>query len=184
MMTTFLETLWIFLPAMAANMAPVFAARYNWLSVLDKPLDGHLCVRGRRVLGDNKTIRGLVVGVLFGALFGYIQSLLYTTTQWAVALSLVSYASPVFAMGLGGLLGFGALVGDAIKSCIKRGIDIAPGKQLPAFDQIDFVLGASAVAWMMTDITITHIAIALMTIGVGSFVISYIGVALRIKKSL
>jgi CDP-2,3-bis-(O-geranylgeranyl)-sn-glycerol synthase len=43
---------------------------------------------------------------------------------------------------IGLLLGVGALVGDAVKSFIKRRIGIPPGNSLAIFDQIDFVIGA------------------------------------------
>ena len=71
----FLFLCWVFLPAIIANMAPVFAAKLPVLSGWSYPLDFFYTFRGQRVLGDHKTIRGLIAGILgfllgFGALAG------------------------------------------------------------------------------------------------------------------
>ena len=44
----------------------------------------------------------------------------------------------------GFLLGFGALGGDLIESFIKRRMGLAPGKALPFFDGVDYMVGAIA----------------------------------------
>ena len=148
---------------MVANMVPVFAARYNWLPMLARPLDGGITWRGQRLLGSNKTWRGLILGVLFGGVTAFF------------------IAMPI-AAGLA--LGFGALAGDAGKSFLKRRLRIAPGRQWFVADQIDFVIGAAVVGILFLPITFTHVVIAVAIAGVGSFVTSYIGVLFGIKKSL
>jgi CDP-2,3-bis-(O-geranylgeranyl)-sn-glycerol synthase len=45
---------------------------------------------------------------------------------------------------LGALLSSGALVGDALKSFLKRRLRIKPGETFFIFDQIDYILGALA----------------------------------------
>src|SRR5690554_307556 len=57
-------TIWIFLPAGLANMAPIFAAHWNLWPQLDRPIDGGKTWRGRRLFGEHKTIRGFVAGWL------------------------------------------------------------------------------------------------------------------------
>lgn len=154
------ESVWIFLPAAVANMAPVFAARFNWLPQLARPIS-------QNFLGNNKTWRGLLLGVLFGSATGYFQ-----------------YAGSSYGLLAGVLLGFGALFGDAAKSFIKRRFNIMPGQPWPPWDQIDYVVGAAAVSWWLVPISLNNFFVALLLLGLGSYVTSLIGVHLRIKKSL
>lgn len=160
MVKLIVDSILIFLPAMAANMAPVFAARFNWLPQLVVPINLQL-------LGSNKTWRGLLVGILFGSIVGYIQ-----------------YGFTEYGLMAGGLLGFGALLGDAVKSFVKRQLNIWPGASWPVGDQIDFVLGATLVSWWLVPMTVAHVLIAVIVLGFGSYLTSLIGMRLGIKQSL
>ncbi len=175
------ETIWLFLPAIVANITPVYFAHYNWLPSLNKPLDGHQTWRGYRLLGNNKTVRGLISGIIAGLLIGLMQ---FLTSHLTVSISLINYSSLAVALTTGGLLAFSALAGDAIASFFKRQLNIAPGKPWIPFDQIDFVIGAFLVSILFTPLTLSHLFIALILIGSGSYLTSYIGVTLNIKKSL
>lgn len=183
MLKVIFETLWLFLPAIAANMAPVYFAHYNWLSALNKPLDGHRTWRDRRFLGDNKTVRGLLSGVAAGLLVGLMQFYASRLTVLS-GISLINYSSLITAITFGGLLAFSALAGDAIVSFFKRQLNIAPGRPWLPFDQIDFIVSAFLISILFASLTLTHLFIALILIGCGSYLTSHIGVALNIKKSL
>lgn len=156
------ETVWRFLPAIVANMAPIFAARYRWLPYLAVPLDGGRTLRGRRLLGEHKTLRGLVAGVLLGSAAGLLQG----------------------SLTAGLALSVGALLGDAAKSMLKRQLDIAPGKSWIPFDQIDFVLGALLLGVWFVPLTGMHAVTAVLALGTGSYAVSRLGILLRIKRSL
>jgi CDP-2,3-bis-(O-geranylgeranyl)-sn-glycerol synthase len=131
------QVLYLFVPAYVANMSPVLVqGHFAWLA---RPIDGGREWRGRRVLGDHKTWRGLVAGTLTGGVVYEIQRLVHGAGLGR-DLALLDYdAWPV----LGGvLMGFGALLGDAVKSFFKRQVGIAPGRSWLGFDQLDFYLGA------------------------------------------
>jgi CDP-2,3-bis-(O-geranylgeranyl)-sn-glycerol synthase len=162
LLNVIVETVWLLLPAAAANIAPVIAARYRWLPALNRPLDGNRTFHGKRLLGAHKTWRGLVVGIVAGGIAGFFLG----------------------SALLGVVLGAGALAGDAAKSFVKRQLNIAPGKSWPPFDQIDAALGALLAASLIVPITLAHTITALIIFGVGSYLVSYIGVQLKIKKSL
>lgn len=171
-----LETIWLLLPAGFANMAPVFATKYNWFSRLNRPVY-------ERLLGAHKTWRGFVIGILFAFIAGYIQylALRFDSIQ---AISLVSFASGFDAALLGAWIGFGGLAGDSIKSFLKRQLKIAPGKPWRPWDQIDLAIGGIVAAAFFVPLTILHVIVAV----VATFLISYsgsaIGVALKMKSSL
>jgi CDP-2,3-bis-(O-geranylgeranyl)-sn-glycerol synthase len=112
---------WLYLPALVANAAPILLAK--------------LPVRRASIwpagLGANKTWLGLVGGVAAGALTGWLQVGL---TPWPF--------DPWTWVGWSALISFGALAGDAVKSFFKRRIGIPPGGAWPVVDGIDYVAGA------------------------------------------
>lgn len=132
-----LQVLYFFLPAYLANMSPVLVGRR--FSALAIPIDGGQTLRGKRILGDHKTWRGLLAGIVAGALTFELQRLAYEAGV-ARGLALIDYSAHPLLPGL--LMGLGAGVGDAVKSFFKRRIDIEPGASWPVFDQLDFFLGA------------------------------------------
>lgn len=175
------QTLWYFLPALTANMAPVFASRFNWLSALSGPLDRGVHLAGQPLLGPNKTIRGLIIGLIFGSITGLIQYWLQTAMP---QLLLITLPTAAHAFGWGALLGFGALLGDAGKSFLKRRWHIPPGQSWPPWDQIDIVVGVLFVTWWFAPPAWLHLMTAFIIIGCGMFVTSYFGKKFYIKKAL
>ncbi|MDP3901727.1 MAG: CDP-archaeol synthase [bacterium] len=119
---------WTFLPAGVANMAPVFVKKVQFLN---SPIDFNLTFGGKRIFGDNKTWRGLIVGIMLAIVAVILQNVIYPP----------AFPTPN-AIVWGFLLGGGALIGDLIKSFFKRRLNIAPGHILPVADQIDWIIGA------------------------------------------
>jgi CDP-2,3-bis-(O-geranylgeranyl)-sn-glycerol synthase len=100
------QTVWF-----ASSMSHAFAL----------PLDFGLRVRGRRVLGANKTLRGFVVMVpAVAAAFALLGS--------TAPASLGVWDLPVQSFAaLGAVAGFGFMAGELPNSFVKRQLDIAPG---------------------------------------------------------
>jgi len=132
-----LQVLWLFVPAYLANMSPVLAK--EWFPRYGAPMDGGRSFRGRRLLGDHKTWRGLVAGVVVGTVVYELQRLLHAAGILP-GLVLLDYDGEPLVPGF--LMGLGTGVGDAVKSFFKRRVDIAPGASWPVFDQLDFFAGA------------------------------------------
>jgi CDP-2,3-bis-(O-geranylgeranyl)-sn-glycerol synthase len=134
-----LQALWIFLPAYNANMAPVFAMKLfpNWNARID---GGRNHRDGRALLGAGKTWRGLIAGTLVASLTAYLQSFIRNTD---VAFSDFHYTEVGWwaPLVLGAFYGFGAIVGDAVKSYFKRRTGREGGAPWVPFDQLDFVVG-------------------------------------------
>lgn len=139
-----LSLIWIFLPVGLANTGPVLANNISVLKNFSYPLDFNRSWRGQRILGDHKTIRGLLAGMLVGMAVAGVQMLLANMFHSLenYSFSLIDYASyKTLLIGL--VFGFGALAGDAVKSFFKRQIGIAPGKNWVPYDQLDFVIGGA-----------------------------------------
>lgn len=139
-MDEILFALWFFLPAGLANGAPVIANKIPLLNQFKTPLDFGLHFRDKRVLGDNKTWRGLLSGIFVGIVVVLMQSFIYDNWSFVRSMSSVDYSVPDIWV-LGGLLGLGALAGDAIESFIKRQMNIPSGERWFPFDQLDYVIG-------------------------------------------
>ena len=124
---TIMQALYFFLPAYLANMSPTL---FRWLPFLDKPI-------WEVKLGKNKTWRGVVVASVIGTVVFWLQKVAYNSGF--TSLAIIDYHD--FPILLGFLLGFGAIVGDAVKSYYKRKAEIKPGEPWFGFDQLDFVIG-------------------------------------------
>lgn len=138
LLATVLTALWLMLPAYLANMAPVFVGGGT-------PIDlGRNWRDGKRILGNGKTWRGLLLGSLAAALLTFFLQWLSENTAWGLVHGFPSWGpSPwwfVFAL----CLAFGALAGDAIESFFKRRTGRDRGERWFPFDQLDFVIGAMA----------------------------------------
>ena len=121
-----LQSLYFFLPAYFANMAPVI---FRWLPG-GKPVH-------EKLFGPNKTWRGLIIAPVAGGLVFWIQKWAYQSgfQQFAI----IDYAD--FSVLLGFLLGTGAILGDLVKSYYKRKAGLKPGHPWIPWDQSDFVVG-------------------------------------------
>ena len=134
-------TLYLFLPAYAANMAPVIATRGNLLQSLARPLDGGAQLGGLPLLGPHKTYRGVIVGLVAGVVTALLQAFLTERSAFWEDVTLFPYAEQS-ALLWGILLGGGALIGDLGKSFVKRRLGIPPGSRWFPWDQVDMVIGA------------------------------------------
>lgn len=122
-----LQSLYFFLPAYVANMAPVL---FKWIPWLDKPVH-------ERLLGGHKTWRGIIVATIMGTIVFALQKYAYAIGFDRIAL--IDYNG--FSWWMGVLLGAGAILGDAIESYYKRKAGIPPGHSWMPWDQLDFVIG-------------------------------------------
>jgi len=128
-----LVALWLMLPAYIGNMIPVFVGG-------GAPIDfGKNWRDGRRILGDGKTWRGIILGPILAALFTFILQWLSLNTSWGETFP--SWGPSPWWFAIAYALALGALVGDATKSFFKRRTGRKRGDRWIPFDQLDFVVG-------------------------------------------
>jgi CDP-2,3-bis-(O-geranylgeranyl)-sn-glycerol synthase len=135
----FVQVIYFFGPAYAANVSPIFAERL--FPKFDAPIDSGKTFRGRPFLGAHKTWRGFLACVAAGLTVWEGQRILYHMGLCR-ELALGDYAAEPLVPGL--LMGAGAGIGDTFKSFLKRQVGIAPGSPWLGFDQLDFFVGALA----------------------------------------
>lgn len=163
-----LKSLYLFLPAYVANMAPVL---FRWLPFLDKPVQ-------EKIFGKNKTWRGLVVATLCGGFIFFIQKVLYG--QGFDSLAIIDYSD--FSVLYGFLLGAGAILGDLVKSYLKRGYEVAPGERWFPWDQLDFVFLGLTFSLFMYVPPAEVVLILLIASPVLHILVNHIGYWLGIRK--
>lgn len=159
-----------FLPAGIANMMPVFAAKLPVLRNWSYPVDGGLKFRGKRILGDHKTVRGFIFGTLAGTIACWVENYFGFTTG----------VHPIL---LGFLLSFGALLGDSIKSFFKRQIGIPSGKTWFPFDQLDYILGGLLGSLFVIRLSIAEYSIIFILYFCLHVLTTTLGYFLKLKDS-
>ncbi len=122
----------------------------------------------RRLIGDGVTWRGTIgaglFGMLIGGLLGYLSTIGFCTSYFnLLASNLTGISNPIIqGLIIGFLLGFGALIGDAIGSFIKRRLNFERGKPVPLLDQLDFVVVALIFASLVVDLTLPMVVCILI----------------------
>lgn len=163
-MIDWLKLAWLILPPSVANMMPPIAEK--WFPDWKSPVDMGKTLGGIRIFGDHKTVRGFVVGVVCAQILFLI---------------LGSRGMPWY---FGGLLGFGALAGDAIKSFFKRRALVKSGRPWIPWDQIDWILGFTAIAQIWGVLNLAEFVILILVGVVLHLLFKVIGFALNFNKTL
>ncbi len=164
------SSLYFFLPAYFANMAPDLLKRIPFLG---KPI-------WKKKLGKAKTWRGIVVAVLAGILVFWLQKYLFEF-NFFYNISLIDYGD--FSLLLGFLLGFGAILGDLVKSYFKRRAGIKPGVSWKPWDQLDFVIGGLVLSWLVYVPRVGVVAVLLVLSPFLHLLFCRIGYWLGVKKN-
>ena len=137
-LVTCVLTLYFILPAYFSNGAGlVFGG--------GMPVDfGKSDKNGVRWIGDGVTWKGLIGGTLIGIITGIIQGWVapYILSNFGQFITTPIITNVSEGIRIGFLLGFGALLGDALGSFLKRRIGIGRGQPAPILDQLDFLIVA------------------------------------------
>jgi CDP-2,3-bis-(O-geranylgeranyl)-sn-glycerol synthase len=181
MIDTILFVLWFFWPAGSANTAPVVANNIKALKKYTQPLDFGKSFRSKRIFGDHKTFRGLAAGIVNGAIIGLIQLLLARNIPWFADLTDVVDYTSLWVIGLGALMGFGALVGDAVKSFFKRQVGVQSGSSWFPFDQTDYIIGGLLVSAPFVALSLQQSLLIFVVYGLLHPVVNVIGWILGMK---
>ena len=127
----------LLIPAYFANMFAYWSSKIVFLKPLGKPVDLNLkWFDGSRLLGNSKTFRGVFSGISLAIIVAFIFYLL------SPYFAQKTYQSIEETLLFGFLVGFGAMIGDLIRSFLKRRLGMTSGKNWFLFDDLDFVVGA------------------------------------------
>lgn len=135
-------------PVIIAGVLHMILAKLNVLSVLKVPIDRGREWRGKRIFGDNKTWRGVVLMIALTMIAYEIQTWSYGASDFVRGIAYYDY-SEVNSYYAGFMLGLGYILAELPNSFIKRRLNIKAGKGDDGFkgkiflvvDQGDSVLG-------------------------------------------
>jgi hypothetical protein len=186
----FLNLAYLFFPLLVGLALHGFCIKYNLLAFLCRPIDRERSFRGKRIFGDNKTWRGVVV-VGLGTAIGFgLQSLLLHRIAWIRSIELFDYAF-FKSVALGLAVGVAAMLSELPNSFIKRRFEIAPGSVAKGwkrvifyvYDQIDFLLGAWLVLAIVVPVTVERALLSAGLLLVAHQLMSSVGYALGMRKT-
>lgn len=163
-MIRIVELLYMMLPIYFANMAPPFVKYWRWRN---SPIS-------RRWLGSHKTVVGFFLGIAAAILIALFQSRIHWQGD------LVSYEQ-WFLLGLAS--GCGAMIGDSLKSFVKRRLKIAPGQSWIPADQLDFVLGGLLALSFWVRLGWLDVIMILTVSFVGDIIINHLSFHLGIRNT-
>jgi len=162
------------LPLWVGNAAPTILGG-------GPPIDGgRLWKDGKRILGDGKTWRGLFSGAFIGmtAGFGLSVGAKYLGIIEFDLIHLNDFKGFPLMIPIVFSLCFGALMGDITESFFKRRVGKNRGEDWLVFDQLDFILGAlilnfivstilyfsglTQTHWFISNLSIWHILVLLI----------------------
>lgn len=155
---TCVATLYFILPAYFSNGAGLLFGG-------GMPVDfGKSDSKGVRWIGDGVTWRGLIGGTMIGIITGIVQGYFapYILTNFGEYITTPIITNIPEGIVIGFLLGFGALLGDALGSFIKRRLGIGRGKPAPILDQLDFIIVALLLVSLVVKLNLAVIATALI----------------------
>ena len=144
------------------------------------PIDGGKTLRdGYRIFGAGKTIRGFIVGVVVGILAGLV--LIWLRSGFSLDMLPAHTVTSVT------LLAFGALLGDLVKSFVKRRLGKTSGSPWPVADQYDLVVGSLVLlaifdwSWVTANITPVVLAFILIITPILHVAVNVIGYVTGVK---
>lgn len=128
--------IWVLLPAFVANATATVPRGYGPPMDFGRSWPGD----GRRVLGPSKTWSGFVVGGGIGLSVGLVEAYLILLAPGNLAVVPLIAPSVLQAVPVVALVAYGAMVGDALGSFVKRRLGRPSGARTWLLDQFPFVL--------------------------------------------
>lgn len=108
----FIVPLWYLLPALVGNVSALWAMK---IPILTTPIDHGKTLFGKRIFGDHKTWRGILIGTLVGGLVAWSQQRLFLE---------------------GVILTLGNFIGDLFGAFIKRQMGLQSGSASLVLDAL------------------------------------------------
>ena len=182
MLSDILFLLWLALPSIFANVAPIPIAQIPWLKKYDAPMDFGKTYRSKRIFGAHKTWRGLIAGIAIATPIFWLQQLAVENFAWAASLtSQIDYAH-LPTLILGPLFAIGALGGDAIESFFKRQHGIPPGGGWFPWDQLDSVVGTAIVVMPFITLSVWQYVLLIAMMPAIHIIFTHIGYLIGLKE--
>ena len=114
----------------------------------------------KRILGDHKTIQGLIMGILSGLM----TSIIVFYLAHDLMMLKYGYTGMKFPLWIGLIMGWGCNFGDMAGSFVKRRINIPSGGSFLIFDQTGYILFGLLWSWPVFKIIPWQFLVTLLII--------------------
>jgi hypothetical protein len=184
------QLLYLGSPILPVAIVQGLSIKYDWFVRLKRPLDLGMSIRGRRIFGDHKTWRGMVINLVFCTLGTMIQVWLQESGNIPLWLPLLNYNRLGLLVGV--LMGLGMTLGELPNSFLKRQLGISPGKGTKGplgvifflFDQVDVAIGIWLLLYILIRPTLLLILYSLLLTLILHVSVSAIGYLLGMRKTI
>jgi CDP-diglyceride synthetase len=189
-MRVVVDTAYLLVPLLGGGAFHALCMKYDWFSVLKRPIDYGYTIRGQPLFGANKTFRGpLAVGLGAAIVLG-VQATVLHRLSGVRDIELFDYGS-VNGWLLGFLVGMAAMVAELPNSFLKRRIGVGPGQAsqgllgavLYVLDQVDILLGAWLVFALVLDIRVIWVLLSVVLVVVVHQLLTSATYALGMRES-
>ncbi len=183
------QALYLFAPLLASVALSALVERCDLFARLARPIDAGALLGGRRLFGDGKTWRGVLVAVIGSVATVVVQK--HVVGARAGSLAVVDYAG-ANAVLLGVAIGGGAMLGELPNSFVKRRLDIRSGRTARhpllrllfwTWDQIDLMTTAWPLVAIWTRPTLLLIVTSLALTLIIHPIIAVVGYLLGARRS-
>jgi hypothetical protein len=188
-MKEFLNVSYMLSPLLLGLACHGVCIKLGWLRSLARPIDAGLRLRGTRLLGDNKTYRGVAV-VALGTAAGVALQVVLHHVGVAPNVEVLDYSGPgVIALGLG--LGAAAMLSELPNSLLKRQLGIAPGAAggglrgvlFYVLDQVDMLVGVWVLLGLAIGITAARVLWSVVFLFIAHQVLTVVGYRLGMRAT-
>jgi CDP-2,3-bis-(O-geranylgeranyl)-sn-glycerol synthase len=156
-----------------AYIIPLYVANATPILFHGKiPVDMGKKYKGERILGKGKTILGALCGVLGGTFVGLLFA--YIFPQMFILIP--NYSILII------LLSAGAIIGDMVKSFVKRRMGIKSGGRWFLVDQLDFIIGGLVFSLIVRLPELWIVIVLLVVTGFIHSTTNIIAFKLKLKK--
>ena len=184
------QVLFLGSPLLPVAIAQGLCIKYDWLSRLRRPLDFGKSFQGKRIFGDHKTWRGLIINVVFCVLGAALQAWLQVKGDLPSWLFLLDYENHTLLVGI--LLGLGMTAGELPNSFLKRRSEIPPGESREGllgflffiYDQVDLTIGIWVFLYFLIKPSLWLILWSLLLTLALHLSVSSVGYLLGMRKTL
>ncbi|MBW2064359.1 MAG: CDP-archaeol synthase [Deltaproteobacteria bacterium] len=176
-------------PLLITAVAHGVIIKYDLLVPLKRPLDLGLTFKDRRVFGENKTFRGLLIHLVFCCIGTLIQAWVQESGYVPRWVLLLDYGRHWFISGV--LMGLGMTIGELPNSFVKRQLGIAPGERgkglvgalFFVLDQVDLAIGIWAFLYLLVRPSVLLILWSIFLTLILHVGVSALGYVLEMRKT-
>jgi len=183
------QCLLITLPIILSGLFFIFTLKRNYFDWLKIPIDCGLTIRGKRLFGANKTLRGFIIMPI--VTFSTVILMSYLIKLFNIDTEIIIFDYNFFESYKALIYGFAYPLGELPNSFIKRQLDIKPGENasrgikkiiINFFDNADSIISCGFAALLLYGIAFKYVVGAIIIGLLFHFLTDLVMIKIGLKK--